>query len=314
MIFALPFPEISPELFSFSIGDFTFALRWYALAYIVGILLGWWIIRRAVSKPDLWPANQPPVSRAQIEDLVTWIILGIIIGGRLGFVLFYQPAHFLENPADILKVWQGGMSFHGGFLGVVLALVGFSRLKGVPLGSLSDSLAIAAPAGIMLGRLANFVNAELWGRPTDLPWGVVFPGEWAQYCPEVEGICARHPSQLYEAALEGLVLGLLLLWLAFRRGGLKRPWAMTGVFFTGYGLARFAVEFVRVADAQFIFGDPGDRLVCGDWGVVDGIGTPGLFRPGNTTVYLRYTNTQGVADHEFVWGETGWLPVAGRFG
>jgi phosphatidylglycerol:prolipoprotein diacylglycerol transferase len=144
------------------------------------------------------------------------------------------------------------MSFHGGFLGIVAAAIWFCRRNGIPLAQMSDALAIAAPCGIMLGRLANFVNAELWGRPTDLPWGVIFPGELAQDCPGVEGLCARHPSQLYEAGLEGLLLGLVLLWLAFGRGWLKRPWALTGVFLAGYGAARTFVELFRVADAQYI--------------------------------------------------------------
>jgi phosphatidylglycerol:prolipoprotein diacylglycerol transferase len=252
MIFAIPFPDIGPEVFSISVGGMTFALRWYALAYIAGIVIGWRIIVAAVRRPALWPGDRAPMTPAQVEDFLTWAVLGIIAGGRLGYTLFYQPGHYLTHPVEILYIWQGGMSFHGGFLGVVAAGLWFCRRNGIPVLQLADALAIAAPAGIMLGRLANFVNAELWGRPTDLPWGVIFPGAAAQDCPGVIGPCARHPSQLYEAGLEGVLLGLLLLWLAFARGWLKRPGALTGLFLAGYAAARLFVELFRVADAQYI--------------------------------------------------------------
>jgi phosphatidylglycerol:prolipoprotein diacylglycerol transferase len=203
------------------------------------------------------------------DDLLTAIILGVILGGRLGFVLFYQPLYYLAHPLDILKVWEGGMSFHGGFLGVLAAGLWFARRHGVPAMQLSDAMALVAPIGLFFGRIANFVNAELWGRPTDLPWGVIFPGADAQDCPGVlPGLCARHPSQLYEAGLEGLVLGLVL-WLLVRRDALKRPGLLTGVFLVGYGAARFAVEFVRQADAQFITPDNplGHALQLGGFGL-----------------------------------------------
>lgn len=252
----IPFPDISPEVLSFQIGGFSFALRWYALAYIAGILIGWRIARAALRRPALWPADRPPMTAEQLERLLTWIILGVLIGGRLGFVLFYQPGHYLAHPADILRVWQGGMSFHGGFLGVVAAALLFARREGVALLPTADALALAAPPGLMLGRIANFINAELWGRPSTLPWAVIFPGEAGQSCPiDWLGPCARHPSQLYEAALEGLLLGAVLLWVAFRRGGLRAPGRVTGLFLAGYGLSRFTVEFFRVADAQFITPD-----------------------------------------------------------
>jgi len=167
-------------------------------------------------------------------------------------VLFYQPAYYLSHPLEILMVWQGGMSFHGGFLGVVLAAWLFTGHHAIPRLPAADAIALGVPFGLLLGRLANFINAELWGRPTDMPWGVAFPGQAAQYCPDITGICARHPSQLYEAALEGILLGLLLLWLAHKRGALRHPGRITGVFFAGYGTARFLVEFFRQADAQFI--------------------------------------------------------------
>ena len=249
----IPFPAISPEIFTIQIGDFAFSLRWYALAYIAGLVLGWRLVVGLMKRPDLW-RNGAPMAPGRAEDLLTWIIVGVILGGRLGFVLFYQPAYYLENPGQILQVWQGGMSFHGGFLGVVAAAWLWSGRNRVPRLQLADALAVAAPAGLFFGRLANFINAELWGRPTTLPWGVAFPG-YGQDCPGVTGICARHPSQLYEAILEGLLLGAVLLWLAYRRGALKRPGLVLGVFLAGYGAARFLVEFVREADAQFITPD-----------------------------------------------------------
>jgi phosphatidylglycerol:prolipoprotein diacylglycerol transferase len=249
----LPFPNVSPELFSISIFGIEFALRWYALAYIAGILIAWRIAVAAVKRADLWPANTPPMRAEQVEELLTWVILGIILGGRLGFVLFYQPGYYLQNPLEIIAVWQGGMSFHGGLIGVVLAALVYCLKEGLPLRPTADMMALATPPGLLLGRIANFINAELWGRPTDLPWGVQFPGQAAQACGQVIGdICARHPSQLYEALLEGLLLGAVLLWLAFRRGALRMPGLIVALFIGGYGAARFLVEFVRQPDAQFV--------------------------------------------------------------
>jgi phosphatidylglycerol:prolipoprotein diacylglycerol transferase len=251
---AIPFPDLSPEIVSIEVGGITFALRWYALAYIAGILIGWRIILRLLRAPQLW-RDGPPMTPAQLESLLTWLILGIVLGGRIGFVLFYQPGYYLQNPGHVLRLWEGGMSFHGGFLGVVLAAFLFCRQQGIPMLPTADALAVATPPGLLLGRIANFINAELWGRPTTLPWGVIFPGEAAQNCPGIEGLCARHPSQLYEAALEGLLLGAVLLWLVWRRGWLKRPGQAAGLFFAGYGAARFFVEFFRQADAQYITPD-----------------------------------------------------------
>ncbi|MCR8550922.1 prolipoprotein diacylglyceryl transferase [Salipiger sp. P9] len=250
---AIPFPQFSPEIFTLTLGSFEFALRWYALAYIVGILIGWRLAVMAVTRVRLWRDDSPPMSAAQVEQLMTWVILGIILGGRLGFVLFYQPAYYLSHPAEILMVWHGGMSFHGGLIGVILSVLGFCLKNRVPLMPTADMMALAVPPGLLLGRLANFVNAELWGRPTDLPWGVIFPGQAAQDCGQALGtLCARHPSQLYEAGLEGLLLGALLIWLAFVGGALKRPGTVAGVFFAGYGFARVLVELVRQPDAQFV--------------------------------------------------------------
>ncbi|EKE43885.1 prolipoprotein diacylglyceryl transferase [Oceaniovalibus guishaninsula JLT2003] len=270
MLLAIPFPDIAPEIFSVEIGGFTLALRWYALAYIVGILLGWRLAVAAVRRPALWRGDMSPLRPKDVEDLMTAVILGIILGGRLGFVLFYQPGYYLTHPLEILYIWQGGMSFHGGMLGVTIGGLWFCLSRGLPVWSVLDIMALATPPGLLLGRIANFINAELWGRPTDLPWGVVFPGIRAQDCPGIaEGLCARHPSQLYEAGLEGLVLGGLLIVLAFWRGWLKVPGQLTGIFLIGYGLSRFAVEFVRQADPQFIAPDNplGHVVQFGDWGL-----------------------------------------------
>ena len=254
----IPFPNVSPEVFSVTLFGVTLALRWYALAYIVGIAIGWRISVAALKRPHLWAGGRAPMTPPQLEALLTWIILGIIAGGRLGYVLFYRPGHYLQNPWEIPILWEGGMSFHGGFIGVALAILIFSWKERLPLGGVADTIALASPPAILLGRIANFINAELWGRPTTLPWGVIFPGEAAQDCPGLVGLCARHPSQLYEAALEGLLLGLLMVVLSFRWGALRRPWLLTGVFLTGYGMARFLVEFVRQPDAQFV--SPGNPL------------------------------------------------------
>jgi len=252
----IPFPNISPEIFTIPWIDFP--IRWYAVSYIVGIAIGWWIIARALKTVSLW-LKEPPMTAEQLEQMSTWIVIGIIAGGRLGFVLFYQPEFYLANPVEILKVYNGGMSFHGGFLGVCAAVWLFTRKHGLATASVADLLAIAAPPGLGLVRISNFINAELWGRPTDVPWGVIFPGVAAQDCPgfaiPLSGTCARHPSQLYEAALEGAILAAVLLHLAWRSGWLKRPGMLTGAFFLGYGLSRMFVELFRQADAQYITPD-----------------------------------------------------------
>lgn len=268
MLAAIPFPDIDPVIFS--IGPF--ALRWYAMGYVVGIALGWWLIAAALRRPHLWTGDRPPMEPRQLEDLLTYIVIGVIAGGRLGYVLVYDPARFMANPVDIFKIWTGGLAFHGGFVGVVLAVWLFSRRHHVPLPALSDIIALAATPAILLVRIANFINAELWGRATDVPWAVIFPGDAAQFCPGITGPCARHPSQLYEAGLEGFLLGLILFWLVFGRGALKRPWLVTCVFFIGYGLARFMVEFVRQPDAQFQGPDNplGWALDFGEWGLTMG--------------------------------------------
>ncbi|MCR8726259.1 prolipoprotein diacylglyceryl transferase [Frigidibacter sp. ROC022] len=272
MLAVIQFPNISPEVFPWPIFGYVLPLRWYALAYIAGILIGWRILIGLARRPRLWGGESAPFSVRQAEDFMTWAILGIILGGRLGFVLFYQPGHYLSHPLDIPKVWQGGMSFHGGFLGVVTAVLLYARKEGIRLSALADGIAVSTPVGLMLGRIANFINAELWGRPSDLPWAVVFPGQAAQDCPGVIGPCARHPSQLYEAGLEGVLLGLVL-WLAVTRfRSLSRPWMTTGLFVMGYGMARFVVEFFRLADAEFITPDNpyGHVLRMGEYGLTMG--------------------------------------------
>lgn len=279
---SLPFPDISPEIFSISLFGMSFALRWYALGYIVGILIGWWIATRACNRPMLWRNDTAPLTREQIEDLLTWVIIGVIAGGRFGYVLFYGNGQFADDPLSVFRVWDGGMSFHGGFIGVCVAVIISARRYGAPLGDVANILALTATPAIFLVRVANFINAELYGRATDLPWGVKFPtmcvdpatqpctvpGEWFYFGSEL----ARHPSQLYEAALEGLILGAVILFLAFRQGWLKRQWSLVAVFLLGYGLSRFAVEFVRQPDVQFTSpGNPiGWAYDFGTWGLTQG--------------------------------------------
>jgi phosphatidylglycerol---prolipoprotein diacylglyceryl transferase len=267
----IPFPPISPVIFQISLAGMTFALRWYALAYIAGLLIAWAMMRKAIRTPRLWP-DAPPLSIEQLERLMTWVILGVILGGRFGYVLFYQPGYYLVHPGMILRVWEGGMSFHGGFLGVVIAAILFCWREKISMLGLGDLFGMATPPGLLLGRLANFVNAELWGRPTDLPWGVIFPGEAAQDCGQLVGFCARHPSQLYEALLEGLLLGSLLLWGVWRAGWFRWPGRTMGTFIAGYGMVRFVIEFVRQPDQQFVTdGNPlGLAWQVGGWGMTQG--------------------------------------------
>ena len=264
----IPFPPLSPEIFAIDIGGFHLALRWYALAYIVGLVAGWLLIRQALRTARLWRAG-PVMTEAQLENLLTWVIIGVILGGRVGYVLFYQPGVYLDDPMQILRVWEGGMAFHGGFLGVVVAGILFCRREKISMLSTGDMMAMVAPIGLFLGRVANFINAELWGRATDVPWAVGFPGE-AALCDGV--MCGRHPSQLYEAVLEGLVLGALVLWAVWRGGWLQRPGRVMGLFVAGYGVARFVVEFFRQPDAQFVTaGNPlGLAWQVGGWGLTQG--------------------------------------------
>ncbi|WP_420414164.1 prolipoprotein diacylglyceryl transferase [Roseibium sp.] len=235
-LLALPFPAIDPVIVE--IGPF--ALRWYALAYIAGIVLAWRYMRALVLNDGLWAGNKRPTP-VDLDDFVLWGTFGIILGGRLGYVLFYNPAYYLANPGEILAIWSGGMSFHGGFAGTVIAMILFAWKRGFPLWTMFDLAGCAAPIGLFFGRMANFINSELWGRPTDVPWAFVFPNAGPE---------PRHPSQLYEAALEGIVLFLVLRVLSHRFHLLKKPGFLAGAFACGYGLARSFVEFYRVPDAH----------------------------------------------------------------
>jgi phosphatidylglycerol:prolipoprotein diacylglycerol transferase len=236
--FVLPFPAFDPVLVS--IGPLV--IRWYALAYIFGILLGWWYARLLIQKERLW-GGKPPLSTLDYDDFVLWVTFGIILGGRIGYVLFYNLPYFAAHPWEAIQLWHGGMSFHGGFAGCVLAVVLFARKRHIPVLSLGDLTCAAGPIGLFLGRIANFINGELWGRPTDVAWAMVFP---------TGGPLPRHPSQLYEAALEGIVL-FVALALLIRGGALKRPGLIVGGFAVGYALARSFSELFREPDAQLGF-------------------------------------------------------------
>ncbi len=239
-LFALPFPAFDPILIQ--VGPF--AIRWYALAYIAGIFIGWWYAKRLVANERLWGPAGPPMKPADIDDFVVWAAIGIIAGGRIGYVLFYDLPVYLANPWQILEVWHGGMSFHGGFLGTTLAMILFARSRGFSLWSLFDVIGASVTFGLFLGRIANFINGELWGRPSDLPWAIYFPT-----APD-GGTVPRHPSQLYEAALEGIVLFLVLRLLTHRFHKLATPGFVAGAFVAGYGVARTFAEFFRQPDIQ----------------------------------------------------------------
>ena len=245
------FPEISPNIFSFSAFGYELTLRWYALAYIVGFIFALIIMKFFVRRYYLWPSQKAPMTLDQADSILTYLIIGVILGGRLGYVVFYNLGYYLEYPTEILQIWDGGMSFHGGFLGVIIAVWVYSLANKISLLTLSDLIAIATPPGLFLGRIANFINAELWGRPTDVAWGVIFPGEAAQNCPGFSPPCARHPSQLYEAGLEGFLLFCVMIIFVYA-GAFRRPGRIAGIFFLGYGFARFFVEYYRVPDNQFI--------------------------------------------------------------
>ncbi len=237
---AIPFPQIDPVLIELG----PLVIRWYALAYLGGILIGWNLVNRLMRQPALWPGGTAPTDKQGVDDYVLWATLGIVLGGRLGYILFYNFDHFIADPSRIFRVWEGGMAFHGGLAGVVLVTILFCRRRKIPLLSFGDSLAMVVPIGLMFGRLANLINGELWGRVTDMPWAMVFPGA---------GPLPRHPSQLYEAGLEGLVLFGLLYGLGRYGGALKTPGRLVALFFIGYGAARTFVEFFREPDAQLGF-------------------------------------------------------------
>ena len=243
----IPFPDVSPEIFSFNLFGLNLALRWYALSYIIGFICALQIMKFYIRRDNLWIAEKPPFESEQADSLLTYLIIGVIVGGRLMYVLFYNLGYYLENPIDNLRLWDGCMAFHGGFIGVVVAVFIYFRSNSIPIWSGADLIAIATPPGLFFGRLANFVNAELWGRPTDVPWGVIFPGELAQLCDGILGPCARHPSQLYEAFLEGIILFLLLIYFR-KKNYLLKPGTISGLFLIFYSIFRFFVEFYRVPD------------------------------------------------------------------
>jgi phosphatidylglycerol:prolipoprotein diacylglycerol transferase len=236
----IDFPVFDP--IAIAIGPI--AIRWYALAYIAGIVLGWVSARALIKNDRLW-GGPAPITLPQMDDFILWVTIGIILGGRTGYVLFYNLPFFIQHPAQIFELWKGGMSFHGGFLGCVTAVILFCRKHDIPVPSLGDITTAVGPIGLFLGRLANFINSELWGRPADpaLPWAMVFPNG---------GPLPRHPSQLYEAGLEGIVLFTILAAM-IRFGALKRPGLILGSFIACYGLARITGEFFREPDPQLGF-------------------------------------------------------------
>jgi phosphatidylglycerol:prolipoprotein diacylglycerol transferase len=233
--FVLPFPAINPVLVQWG----PLAIRWYALAYIAGLILGWQLIRRVVSNDRYWNGARRP-SADGIDDLLVYCAIGVIVGGRLGNVLLYDPRYYFSHPIEIFKIWEGGMAFHGGLIGALIGILIFARGHGAPALTVADLCALVAPIGVFLGRIANFIRPELWGRPTDVPWAVVFPG--------TDGL-PRHPSQIYEALLEGL-LAFAILYALAQMGALRRPGALTGVFAVVYGAARIFSEFFREPDPR----------------------------------------------------------------
>jgi phosphatidylglycerol:prolipoprotein diacylglycerol transferase len=239
-LLALPFPAIDPVIVSFG----PFAIRWYALSYVAGLLIGWWIMARLADRPPA-PGQDPVLNRAMVDDFLLWATLGVILGGRFGYVLFYSSDYFLADPLRIFEVWKGGMSFHGGLLGVVAATALFARRRRIPILAIGDLTCLVAPIGLFFGRIANFINGELYGRASDVPWAVVFPTDPLRL--------PRHPSQLYEAALEGIVLLAILSLIARFAHGRGRQGLITGAFLLGYGFFRSIAELFRQPDAHIGF-------------------------------------------------------------
>lgn len=233
----LPFPNIDPV--AFSIGPL--AVHWYGLAYVAGIMIGWFYALRLIDRPTLWKGDTAPMTKTHLDDFLVWIAVGIVVGGRIGYVLFYDLPTMLEDPIRIIQIWNGGMSFHGGLMGAIVAMILFARKNAIPVWSMFDIIAAVVPIGLLFGRIANFINGELWGRLSSAPWAIVFP---------TGGPFARHPSQLYEAGLEGIVLLLVLAALIFGIRAFKKPGLIAGIFVMGYGLSRIFVEFFREPDAQ----------------------------------------------------------------
>jgi phosphatidylglycerol:prolipoprotein diacylglycerol transferase len=240
--------HLHPELFSIG----AFAVRWYSLAYIAGILIGWWYLLKLIDRPGA------PMARRHVDDFVFWATIGVLVGGRVGYVLFYNLGEYLKHPLDMLKLWEGGMSFHGGALGVLIAILLFCRRNGLNAWRFGDYMACVAPIGLFFGRLANFVNGELWGKVTTAPWAIVFPDE--------AGPLPRHPSQLYEAGLEGLLLFAILNILFWRSPTARyKPGFLLGLFVLGYGAFRFFVEYFREPDSQLEAFAKATHLHMGQW-------------------------------------------------
>jgi len=240
---ALAFPNIDPVIFS--VGPL--AVHWYGLGYVVGIMFAWWYGKKLLRNHRLWGNNQPPMQPEALDDFVIWAALGVVLGGRIGYVLFYNFSYYLSNPLAIPAVWDGGMSFHGGILGTTIAMIWFARSRGIKVWSMFDVIAAGVPVGLGVVRVANFINSELWGRVSDVPWAFYFPNGGPE---------PRHPSQLYEAFLEGFVLFFVLFLLIWVGKKLKAPGFIAGTFVLGYGLSRIIVEFFREPDAQlgYLFG------------------------------------------------------------
>ncbi|KQV38302.1 prolipoprotein diacylglyceryl transferase [Rhizobium sp. Root268] len=241
----MPFPEIDPVLVT--IGPLQ--IHWYGLAYVAGILVGWQYARRLVRNTALWRNGEPAMTETQLDDFLLWVAAGIVGGGRIGYILFYDLPSVLANPVRAFEIWNGGMSFHGGLLGTMIAMMIFAKRRNIAMWSLFDIVSAVVPIGLFFGRIANFINGELWGRLSSMPWAVEFPpGSGLAY----------HPSQLYEASLEGIVLLLVLTYLIYRHLALKTPGLVCGVFVLGYATARIIVEFFRQPDAQIGY-------LAGDW-------------------------------------------------
>lgn len=228
---ALDFPNIDPVALSLGPID----IRWYALSYMAGFLLGWWAIKKFLEKyPSIY------LTKDKVDDLLTWIIIGVILGGRLGYVLFYNFEYYLQHPLDALMIWHGGMAFHGGLIGVITAMILFAVKNKIPFFAVADRVAVVTPIGLFFGRIANFINGELYGRASDVPWAMVF----------IEGDVARHPSQLYQAATEGLIL-FTILFIAQRFATVRNHYGiLSGLFLSGYAFMRFFVEYTRQPDSQ----------------------------------------------------------------
>lgn len=240
-VLVIPYPAIDPV--ALQVGPL--AIKWYGLAYVAGLLLGWLYIKQLLKTTSLWRDGKPPFAPEIADDLFVWVALGVVIGGRLGNVLLYEPSYYLRNPIEILQIWRGGMAFHGGMVGTILAMWLFARQMGVPTLSVMDLVSAAVPIGLFFGRVANFINAEVVGSVSNVSWAMVFPGAGPE---------PRHPAQLYEAALEGLALFLILRWLTHGRAALRTPGLVGAAFLVGYGAFRIVCEFFKVDEYRQILG------------------------------------------------------------